>query len=416
MTSDAMERFSSFIQASPTSFHAAAELARQLDVAGFTRQSELEPFSAAPGGHYFVRDGACMAWWIPSPQPKGFRIVGSHTDSPSFKLKPNPVRTSAGYQQVGMEVYGGPLLSSWLNRDLGLAGRLVTKDGQERLVETGPIMVIPQLAPHLDRSVNDNLHLDRQENLMPLYAVGSNLDIVDYLCKLAGMDRDDLGFYDIHATDTHKPSLIGTEQEFFAAWRMDNLSSVFCSVDALLAAKPGNDVNVLAAFDHEEVGSSTRTGAAGPILEDLLRRIAASLGKDEEGYRQMLAQSSCISADAGHSVNPNYVSKHDPGNKLVLNGGPVLKVNGNQRYATDAVGGALWYRLCKAAGIDSQEFVGNNEVPCGSTIGPITATRLGILTVDVGIPLLSMHSARELCGCDDIPAMTSVLTAYYSGK
>lgn len=415
MVSKDMERFSAFIQASPTSFHAAAELARQLDEAGYIRQSELEPFSAAVGGHYFVRDGACMAWWIPE-NPKGFRIVGSHTDSPSFKLKPNPVRTSAGFQQCGMEVYGGPLLNSWLNRDLGLAGRMVTKDGVEHLVETGPIMVIPQLAPHLDRSVNDNLHLDRQENLMPFYAVGSDLDVVDYLCEQAGIKREDLGYYDIHAVDTQAPGFVGTQQEFFAAWRMDNLSSAFCSLEAMLAATPGDDIMVMAAFDHEEVGSSTRTGAAGPILEDLLRRVAASLGKDEEGYRQMIAVSSCISADAGHSVNPNYVGKHDPGNKLVLNGGPVLKINGNQRYATDANGGALWFRCCEAAGVPSQAFVGNNDVPCGSTIGPITATRLGLLTVDVGIPLLSMHSARELCGCEDIPMMTKVLTAYYSGK
>lgn len=413
MPEQIMTEFADFITASPSSFHAAAEVARRLREAGFREENEDEAFSGDPGGHYFVRDGACMAWRIPEGRARGFRVVGSHTDSPSFKLKPNPEHRSAGWQQLGMEVYGGPLLTSWLNRDLGLAGRLATKDGTTHLVATGPIMVIPQLAPHLDRS--ETVTLDRQQHLMPVYACGKpDFDVLGLLCEQAGIAKDDLGYYDIHAADTQAPAFVGVDEEMFAAWRMDNLSSVFASLKALLEGEAGDDIAVLAAFDHEEVGSSTRTGACGPILEDTLRRVAISVRAEGESYHQMIHASSCISADAGHAVHPNYVGKHDPDNHPLFNAGPVLKINGNQRYATDAVGGAIWFRAVEKAGVPAQAFVGNNAVPCGSTIGPLTSTRLGITTVDVGIPLLSMHSARELCGSQDMGYLAEVLKAYWA--
>ncbi|MGL5405760.1 MAG: M18 family aminopeptidase [Propionibacteriaceae bacterium] len=415
---DLISDYTDFIKASPSSYHAAAQIAARLDQAGYVREDETAAFSNNVGGHYIVRDGAVIAWQLPQGTltKRGFRIVGSHTDSPSFKLKPNPVHQSAGWQQLGMEIYGGPLLNSWLNRDLGLAGRLISKTGEVKLVATDAIMVIPQLAPHLDRSVNDDLKLDRQAHLMPTYAAGkSDLDALTMVCELAGMKRADLGFYDLHATDTQEPQVIGADKDFFAAWRQDNLSSVFASLAALLSSDDADDIMVLAAFDHEEVGSATRTGACGPFLEDVLRGVVASIGGDSEDYRQMLNRSSCVSADAGHAVNPNYVGKHDPDNHPQFNQGPVLKINGNQRYATDGVGGALWLRVCEAAGVPSQAFVGNNGVPCGSTIGPLTATRLGILTIDVGIPLLSMHSARELSGVADIGYMAEALRSYLSG-
>lgn len=406
-----------FVEASPTSYHAAAELARRLQDAGFTRMDETEPWPEVAGRRFVVRDGAVMAWVTPQNvgDKAGFRIVGSHTDSPSFKLKPHSTTTNVGWQQVGMEVYGGGLLNSWLDRDLGLAGRLVTNDGTVHLVRTGPILRISQLAPHLDRSVNDDLKLDRQKHLLPILSVANpDLDAEELLCEAASISHDDLAFFDVFAHLTQSPAVIGARGEFLASQRMDNLSSVHSSIAAFTHVAPRGDVAVMACFDHEEVGSSTRSGACGPFLEDVLVRIAEGLGHTGAQYRAMLARSSCISADAGHGVHPNYVEKFDPNNHPLLNAGPLLKINANQRYASDAVGGALWRRVCRAAEVPTQDFVSSNAVPCGTTIGPLTATRLGIVTVDVGVPLLSMHSSRELAGTADLAYLSRALKAYWN--
>ena len=409
--------FQAFIEASPSSYHAAHEVARQLERAGFTRLDERQPWERSHGGQFIVRDGAVIAWLVPDTvnQLTGFRIVGSHTDSPGFKLKPNPTSSAFGWQQAGVEVYGGPLLNSWLDRDMGLAGRLTTLDGQTHLVRTGPWLRIPQVAPHLDRSVNDNLHLDKQQHLHPIWAVDSESDLEDLLCELAGIERSELAFCEVLTYGTEKPGLLGADEQFFAAPRMDNLSSVHASLVALKDVALGDDIAVLAAFDHEEVGSSTRSGACGPILEDVLTRVAAGHGITGDAFRAMVARSTCISSDAGHAVHPNYAHLHDPDNRPVVNRGPLLKINANQRYATDAVGAALWKRACEEADVPTQPFVSNNAVPCGSTIGPLTATRLGITVVDVGIPLLSMHSAREMCGVDDPWYLSRALEAYWAG-
>ena len=408
----------SFVEASPTSYHAAAELAQRLERTGFHRLDETEAWSSVEGRHYVVRDGAVIAWITPAKvTPRlGVRIVGSHTDSPSFKLKPNATVTNQGWQQVGMEVYGGGLLNSWLDRDLGLSGRLVTRDGQAHLVRTGPILRISQLAPHLDRTVNDDLKLDRQRHLMPILSVGRpDLDVEDLLCEAAEIKREELAFHDVFAYLTQSPTIIGPYGEFLASQRMDNLSSVHSSVAAFVDVKPTEDIAVMACFDHEEVGSATRSGACGPFLEDILVRIAEGMGITGASYRAMIARSSCVSSDAGHGVHPNYVEKFDPANHPLLNEGSLLKINANQRYATDGVGGALWQRACTAAGVPTQDFVSNNSVPCGSTIGPLTATRLGMLTVDVGVPLMSMHSTRELAGTADLAYLSKALGAYWAG-
>ena len=408
----------SFVEASPTSYHAAAELAQRLERTGFHRLDETEAWSSVEGRHYVVRDGAVIAWITPAKvTPRlGVRIVGSHTDSPSFKLKPNATVTNQGWQQVGMEVYGGGLLNSWLDRDLGLSGRLVTRDGQAHLVRTGPILRISQLAPHLDRTVNDDLKLDRQRHLMPILSVGRpDLDVEDLLCEAAEIKREELAFHDVFAYLTQSPAIIGPYGEFLASQRMDNLSSVHSSVAAFVDVKPTEDIAVMACFDHEEVGSATRSGACGPFLEDILVRIAEGMGITGASYRAMIARSSCVSSDAGHGVHPNYVEKFDPANHPLLNEGSLLKINANQRYATDGVGRALWQRACTAAGVPTQDFVSNNSVPCGSTIGPLTATRLGMLTVDVGVPLMSMHSTRELAGTADLAYLSKALGAYWAG-
>jgi aspartyl aminopeptidase len=422
MTTDASEHLddlAAFITGSPSSYHAAAEVARRLDHAGFTRLAEEDRWDAGDR-QYVVRDGAVIAWVVPAAAgpTTPYRIVGAHTDSPGFKLKPKPTVGGHGWLQAGVEVYGGPLLNSWLDRELELAGRLVTVDGTEHLVRTGPFLRIPQLAIHLDRQVNDGLVLDPQRHTAAVFGVGdpAQADLVGHLAGLAGLTGGDIAGYDVMTADTAAPARFGLDRSLFAAGRLDNLVSVHAGLRALLGAPDdAGHINVLAAFDHEELGSVSRSGASGPMLGDVLTRIAAGLGASPTQQLQAYAGSWCVSSDAGHAVHPNYPERHDPANRPVPGGGPLLKLNANQRYATDAAGAALWARACGAAGVPFQEFVSRNDIPCGSTIGPLTAARLGIRVVDVGAPLLSMHSARELGHVDDLAALAAALGAFLSG-
>ncbi|MET4541543.1 aspartyl aminopeptidase [Arthrobacter bambusae] len=422
---DHIQDLGAYVSASPSSFHAVHEAARRLDAAGFTALDELKPWDGGAGKFYVIRDGALIAWVTPenAGPTTGFNILGAHTDSPSFKLKPKPTTGKFGWLQAGVEVYGGPLLNSWLDRELQLAGRLVMRDGTQHLTATGPLLRFPQLAIHLDRGVNDNgLHLSKQQHMNPIFGQGdpAGEDLLGLLADRvegATVDAAAVGGYDVVVADTQPPAVFGANSEFFASGRMDNLSSTHAGLVALISHAASTPVKgpiaVLAAFDHEEIGSNSRSGACGPILEDILVRISDGLGASVSQRRQALAASFCVSADAGHAVHPNYAEKHDPANKPVLNGGPLLKINANQRYATDATGAAFWARLCDESGVPYQEYVSNNDLPCGSTIGPLTATRLGIRTVDVGIPLLSMHSARELCGVEDPRYLATVVELFF---
>lgn len=403
-----IEDLAAFVTASPSSYHAAAEAARRAEEAGYTRLAEGEPWKIAPGGRYVVvRDGSVIAFALPADvgATTPFTIVGAHTDSPGFKLKPKPTTQGpGGWWQLGLEVYGGPLLNSWLDRELELAGRIVTLEGDEHLVRTGSLLRIPQLAIHLDRGVNnDGLTLDKQRHTQPVWGLGDaeSADILHALAARAGIDAAQIGGYDVVVADTQEPRTFGHMQELFASGRLDNLLSAHAALVAQLAAEPQRSIAMYAAFDHEEIGSASRSGAAGPFLEHVLERISAALGADTEQRAQAFAASLHISSDVGHAVHPNYPERHDPVNKPVAGGGPILKINANQRYATDAHGAAAWNAACESAGVPTQEFVSNNGVPCGSTIGPIAATRLGIRTVDVGVPILSMHSARELTAVVD---------------
>ncbi|GAA2029257.1 M18 family aminopeptidase [Agromyces tropicus] len=417
-----IEDFTAFVTASPSSYHAAEEAARRLEEAGFERLDERDAWPTGPGRRVVVRDGAVIAW----VQPEGagpttpFRILGAHTDSPSFKLKPNPASAAGGLSQANVEVYGGPLLNSWLDRELRLAGRLATRDGATHLVATGPLLRIPQLAIHLDRGVNnDGLTLDKQRHVQPIWGVepvGEPADIVAHLAAIAGIDPDEVAGHDVHVVDSSPPARFGRDGAFLASGRMDNLTSVHAGVTAILdAPADAGHISVVAAFDHEELGSESRSGASGPFLQDVLARIGDGLGAGVEETRRAFAASWHVSSDAGHAVHPNYPERHDPVNRPVLGGGPLLKLNANQRYATDAAGAALWSAACRAAGVPTQEFVSNNAIPCGSTIGPLTATRLGIRTVDVGPPLLSMHSARELAHVEDLAALGAAIAAFLRG-
>ncbi|MEJ5919401.1 M18 family aminopeptidase [Corynebacterium sp. H78] len=427
-----------FVVASPSSYHAAGEVVRRMVAAGATYVTEADPWPAAAGTYVMQRGGAAVAWIVPpeladDPATWGFSIVGSHTDSPGFRLKPNPVVTSAGYAQAACEVYGGALLGAWTDREIEFAGRVVDVDGAEHLVRTGPIARIPQLAIHLNRAVNEEgLKLHRQRHTVPIIGLlpesgsAAKTSIHQAIAAAAGMEVERIVAWDLISCDTQRPRTFGLNNEFLACGRLDNLLSVHASLVAfenmLATGTPPatNTIPVLVAFDHEEVGSASTTGAAGPLLADVLTRIATAAGATGDMTQRMYRRSVCLSVDGGHAVHPNYVEEHEPGHHPKLDGGPVLKINANQRYATNAVGQALVERVAKQASerigetIPVQYFVSANHKPCGSTIGPITATRLGIETIDLGAAMLSMHSPRELCGVKDPWWMMELITSFWT--
>ncbi|MFI2293545.1 M18 family aminopeptidase [Isoptericola sp. NPDC019571] len=422
------EDLGAFVSASPSSYHAAREVARRAEDAGFVRLDETAAWDVVPGGRYVVvRDGSAIAVAVPptAGATTPFSILGTHTDSTGFKLKPRPTTGRDGWVQAGVEVYGGPLLNSWLDREVELAGRLVTSDGSggtvEHLVRTGPIARIPQLAIHLDRSANEGLTLDKQRHTQPVVGLGdvSQSDVLAELAAAAGdgVDAADVLGYDVVLAETQPPRAFGIGEALWASPRLDNQLSTHAAIAALLAVAPEDlaGIGVVAAFDHEEIGSGSRSGAAGPFLEDVLRRVSAGLGASEDERARAFAASLCVSSDVGHAVHPNYPERHDPANHPHAGAGPILKINANQRYATDAHGAARWQAACAAAGVPSQEFVSNNTVPCGSTTGPITATRLGIRVVDVGAAILSMHSARELTAVVDPWYLSRAMQAVLAG-
>ncbi len=405
--------FADFLAASPSAFHAAENVRDELVAAGFSEDTGTEP-----GGHVMVQGGAVVAWWIPqSPRP-AMRIIGSHTDSPGLMLKPDPDVVREGFRQLAVEVYGGPILSSWFDRELRFAGRAALIDGSTHTLATPPIARVPNLAIHLYRG--DAPEIDRQVHMQPVMGVDRPLlEIVAEQLRADGVSASasDIAAHELIAVDAQRPEILG---DTLAAGRMDNLSSVHASLKAMVAAVESGDardVLVLAAFNHEEVGSASTTGAGGPLLERILQKIAEAIAQPlGTEPLDVYANSLLVSADAAHAVHPNYPGKHDPTHRPLMNRGPVLKINANQRYASDAVTEAAWIRACRAADVPVQTFVGHNAVPCGSTIGPISATRLGIPTVDVGVPLLSMHSARELVGIQDQLWFADALTAYFVGS
>ena len=411
-----------YVSASPSSFHAVEAAGYALRSAGADEHDETAEWPAITDGSFgfVIRDGALVAWRagtdITPTSP--VRILGSHTDSPGFVVKPDPEFTTGAWLQAGVEIYGGPLLNSWLDRDLEFAGRVVTTGGVQHLVRTSAIARIPQLAIHLDREVNSGLKLDRQRHVQPVLGVTGDEVSADrlrlLLAESAGIGTGDIAGLDVRLNDTQAPTRIGVDGELFASGRLDNLSSVAAGLVALLGAEPADGtIAMLAAFDHEELGSESRSGASGPFLEEVLGRLRAGLGANADAAARALAGSWCLSADAGHSVHPNYPEKHDPNVRPMAGRGPMLKINANQRYASDAHGTALWRRACDNAGVATQDFVSNNAIPCGSTIGPLTATRIGIRTVDVGVPLLSMHSARELAHVDDLHGLARVTASFF---
>ena len=410
-----------YLDASPSPWHAASNAAQQLRAAGFTEVAASAAFTDVPVKGFVQRGAALVAWHRGSQAgpTSPLHIVGAHTDSPCLKVKPNADAGGFGWKQLAVEVYGGALLNSWLDRDLGVAGRVELRDGTavDVAVHT-PVARVPQLAIHLDREVNDKLVLDKQAHLSPVWGVGAprSGEFREWLAEQVGVVGSQGGTWDLCLFDVTPAAVLGVDGALLAAGRLDNQLSCWAATAALsTAARPTASTAVVALFDHEEVGSESTTGAAGPLLAHVLERLSLASGAGREQFLAQLAASTCISADNAHSVHPNYPERHEAGHRPVVNQGPAIKINHNQRYATSAATAAMAQRVFEASGVPWQTFVSRNNMPCGSTIGPITATRLGIDTVDVGVPQLSMHSARELCGTSDPVWLATALQTFFSG-
>lgn len=412
----------SALDACPSPWHVVDHYRARLTAAGFSDVRLTDDWSDVPDRGVVVSGGALIAWrGAATPGPQSFRIVGAHTDSPCLRVKPRPDGGSLGWRQLGVEIYGGVLLNSWLDRDLGIAGRVVTDDGTVHLVSVMEAVArIPQLAIHLDRDVNDKgLVLDRQAHMLPVWGTGAPRtgEFAEWIAAKTGVDASNVDGWDLCLVDTTPARILGADASLLASGRLDNQLSCWAAVMALLDdASPTSDrIDVVALFDHEEVGSASTTGAAGPLLEHTLERLMAASGGSRADFLRACTASMCLSADNAHAVHPSYPERHDPDHRPVIGGGPAVKVNVNQRYATDATTAAAFRRACERAGVPHQTFVSKNTMPCGSTIGPITATRLGIDTVDVGVPQLSMHSARELCGVEDPLYLLSAIREWFAG-
>jgi aspartyl aminopeptidase len=425
---DTARQMIGYIDAAPSPYHAVAETAACLDAAGFRELSELDAWETGPGRYYVKRAGSLIAWAVHdgAPAHNGFRVVAAHTDSPNLRVKAHPNTGAAGWRQLGVEVYGGVLLNSWLDRDLGLSGRVMVRGDNgtpdERLfLANRALLRVPQLAIHLNRDVNDEgLVLDKQKHMSPVWSLGApdERGLEEFLAAELEVEMEDVLAWDLMCHDIQGSRLLGRGEEMIAAPRLDNLCSSYCGLTALIAHLEQSTTGrtpVLCLFDHEEIGSASRAGAGSPVLKDLLERVVLVAGGTREDVHRALADSFCISVDMAHATHPNYVDKHEPAHWIELNRGPVIKINTNQRYASDAEGEAFFQGACERADVPFQKYFHRSNLACGSTIGPLTAANLGIRTVDVGAPQLSMHSARELCGAVDPALLTASLTACYAG-
>lgn len=409
------------LDASPSPHHSVASCVGRLRTAAFEPVHERDAWSDLPTAGYLVRGGAMVAWRLPADDAPDvpMRIVGAHTDSPGLHVKPRPDLARHGWRQLAVEVYGGVLANSWLDRDLGIAGRVVLADGTDRLVDVRePVARVPQLAVHLDRNVNESgLVLDRQQHLTPVWGldVGVPGDFATWIADRAcgGSAVGAAKWWELCLYDVQPAALLGADRSLLASGRLDNQLSCWAATNALIDADDPTHVTMIVLNDHEEVGSASETGASGPLLERVLERLVTARGGSRDHLLRALAGSTCISADNAHAVHPNYPERHDHDHAPRVGGGPAIKLNANQRYATSADTATLFQTACEIAGVPWQVFVSRNNMPCGSTIGPLTATRLGIATADVGVPQLSMHSARELSGSGDPLHLAHALGAYF---
>jgi len=397
-----------FLDNSPTPYHAVKQMKHALHVKGFKALDESENWQLIEGEKYFVtrNDSSIIAFTYPKNRSK-YLMIGAHTDSPNLKIKPNPLIRKEGLVQLAVEPYGGVLINPWFDRDLSIAGKVVVLDEQGDLQEhlldfKAPLAVISSLAIHLDKDANRERTVNMQNDIAPILTCKADFDFEAMLLKELGGSGLKLISHDLSFYDTQSASYIGVEKEFIASARLDNLLSCYVGLETLLQGSD-EDALLLVCSDHEEVGSASTSGAAGPFLEQVLRRLHQS----EEAHIQMLRQSLLISCDNAHAAHPNFSDKHEPNHKPQMNQGVVIKINANQRYASNV--SSMSRFIHAAADAKIQKYVTRSDMGCGSTIGPITATRLGIETIDVGLPTLAMHSIRELAGSEDAYALFEIL-------
>lgn len=418
-----------FIYESPTSFHAVFEMEKILKENGFKELRESDSWKLELEGKYYVKKNhsALVAFKVNSEdvENEGFKIVGSHTDAPSIRIKPCPEMKEANYLKLNCEIYGGPILNTWLDRPLSLAGRVIFKTddpmnpSQELVNIRRPIMLIPNLAIHMNRNINEGVALNKQKDMLPILGLlEDESELKDVLKEIIAEeiigDKEDIYDFELFLYEYDKGRLVGINEEFISAGKLDNLGMVHSSLYGFLEAEKGTGISVLAAFDNEEVGSMTKQGADSPLLANILERITISLNKDREDYFRALKNSFIISADQAHGVHPNSPEKTDPTNKPYLNKGPVIKISANQSYTSDAKSTAVFQGICEKASVAYQKFVNRSDERGGSTIGPISSSHLPINSVDVGNPILGMHSIRETGGVNDHYDMKEAIKVFYS--
>lgn len=418
-----------YLNDSPTAYHAVENAVALLQKQGFQELKETESWSLQKGGKYFVvkNGSALIAFAVGKGDlaKEGFRIIGAHTDSPGLKIKPGACSvTPDGYVKVNVEIYGGAILNTWFDRPLAMAGRLIVKeDGvlREKLIRIDkPVFLIPNLCIHFHRDVNEKAAYNKQTDLLPLLCMKEEgVEKEEYLFQLireeTGAEKTDIVDYELFLYEYQKGIFTGKNQEFISASRIDDLSMAYAGLTALTRVKTGTACQMLAAFDNEEVGSTTAQGANSGLLRELLNRICKNLGLTDEGYFQAIANSTSVSADLAHAVHPNYSDKHDAETRPVLGGGPVIKYSASQRYATTAVSAAYFIEACEKAGVPCQKFVNRNDIAGGSTIGPALSGLTTIPTVDIGAPILAMHSIREFGAVADMVSTELAFRAYYEG-
>ena len=408
MAEHAHQSLMDWLDSSPTPVHVVDTARRRLTTAGFVQQQSFSTEIVSKG--FYTLDGSLIAW-VRGATSAPLRIVGAHTDSPNLRVQPQPDFSRAGWNQLGIEIYGGVLLNSWLDRDLGLAGRVLTHDDEEILFNVNtPVARVPQLAIHLDREIGEKgLILDRFAHTSPVWGLQTG-SFIEWLQSITHASR--ITSFDAHFYDVTPAAVLGSDSSLLASGRLDNQLSCWAGVTALIEASHAC-TSILILNDHEEVGSSSVTGAGGALLEDFLAVLAEQDAQSVGQKFDQMRQSWCLSADNAHAVHPNYIDRHDPLHGPLPNLGVAVKMNGNQRYATSPRGLAHIRRVAENSHLSLQTFVSKNNMPCGSTIGPITATRLGIEAIDVGVPQLSMHSARELCAVKDALDLPSLMKAFF---
>lgn len=418
----------SFMDSSVCNFLAVKTISERLDLAGFVKLDPSDRWQLAPGGKYYMtkNDSALFAFVVGNGNPwDGFKIISSHCDSPGFRVKPAPEMLSEGrVLRLNTEVYGGPILYTWFDRPLSLAGRVIVRSDnplrpEVRIVRfDSPLLTIPHLAIHFNRSVNDGNPLSKQKDMMPVLAqLKKDVDANGYLLRMvadkAGVEVDDVLDFDMSLYDTTPAALVGAHGDFLTSGRLDDLSMVHASLTALLSAKPSKMTQIMAVFDNEETGSGTKQGAASPVLYNLLTRINDSLGGDNETLLRAIDTSFMVSADNAHALHPNYPEKHDPTNHPVLGGGPAIKINANCKYMTDAQSAAVFKSVCQGAGVPFQYFVNHSDSAGGSTLGNILTSQIDLRGVDMGAAIWAMHSVRETASPIDHYYITKAFTYFY---